>query len=148
MRWSRCDLKTVNLLGNVLARQAAVEAGAFEAILVRDGIVTEGAATTVFAVVGDVLRTHPLGHPILPSVTRAVVLDCAAGLKLTVREDAVTEAELRAAQEVFVCGTVTDITPIVVIDKAPVAAGKPGPITGRLREALESRVYAGAPALR
>src|SRR5678815_4602528 len=81
MRWSRCDLKTVNLIGNVLARQAAVEAGAFEAILVRDGIVTEGAATSVFAVIDGVLRTHPLGHRILPSVTRAVVLDCAAALK-------------------------------------------------------------------
>lgn len=148
MRWSRCDLKTVNLLGNVLARQAAVEASAFEAILMRDGIVTEGAATTVFAVVGDVLRTHPLGHAILPSVTRAVVLDCVAELKIPLRETAVTEAELRAAQEVFVCGTVTDIMPIVGVDKAPIAAGKPGPITARLREALEARVYAAAPTLR
>jgi D-alanine transaminase len=148
MRWSRCDLKTVNLLGNVLARQAAVEAGAFEAILVRDGIVTEGAATTVFAVVDDVLRTHPLGHRILPSVTRAVVLDCIADLKIRVREDAVTEAELRAAREVFLCGTITDIMPVVMVDKKPIAAGKTGPITARLREALEARVYAAAPALR
>ena len=147
MRWSRCDLKTVNLLGNVLARQAAVEANAFEAILVRDGIVTEGAATTVFAVIGT-LRTHPLGHAILPSVTRAVVLDCIAQLKLPVREQAVTEGELRAAQEVFVCGTVTDIMPIVSLDKGSIGTGKPGPITGRLREALETRVYTAAPSLR
>ena len=148
MRWSRCDLKTVNLIGNVLARQAAVEAGAFEAILVRDGIVTEGAATTVFAVIDGVLRTHPLGHRILPSVTRAVVLDCAAALKVRVREDAMTEAELRAAEELFVCGTVTDITPIVAVDKKPIGSGKPGPITAKLRDALETRVYAEAPALR
>jgi D-alanine transaminase len=148
IRWTRCDLKTVNLLGNVLARQAAVEAGAFEAIFVRDGIVTEGAATTVFAVLDGELRTHPLGHAILPSVTRAVVLDCAAALKLRVREDAVTEAELRAAQELFLCGTITDITPIVTLDQKPIADGKPGPITGKLRDALEARVYAEAPALR
>lgn len=148
VRWARCDLKTVNLLGNVLARQAAAEAGAFEAIFVRDGIVTEGAATSVFAVVDGVLRTHPLSHAILPSVTRAVVIDCAAQLKIRLQEEPVTVAELRAAQEVFVCGTVTDITPIVVIDKAPVASGKPGQITARLREALEARVYALAPALR
>jgi D-alanine transaminase len=148
MRWSRCDLKTVNLLGNVLARQAAAEANAFEAILLRDGIVTEGAATTVFAVIHGVLRTHPLGHAILPSVTRAVVLDCIAQLKLPVSEQAVTEGELRAAQEVFVCGTVTDIMPIVSLDKFPIAGGKPGPITGRLREALETRVYTAAPSLR
>jgi D-alanine transaminase len=148
IRWSRCDLKTVNLIGNVLARQAAVEAGAFEAIFVRDGIVTEGAATTVFAVIDGELRTHPLGHAILPSVTRAVVLDCAAALRLRVREDAMTEAELRAAQEAFVCGTVTDITPIVTLDKKPIGDGKPGPITVKLRDALEKRVYAEAPSLR
>jgi D-alanine transaminase len=99
-------------------------------------------------VVDDVLRTHPLGHPILPSVTRAVVLDCIAELKIRLREDAVTEAELRGAQEIFLCGTITDIMPIVMVDNKPVAAGKPGPITARLREALEARVYAAAAALR
>ena len=139
MRWARCDWKTLNLLGTVLARQAAVEAGAFEAILVRDGVVTEGAATTVFAVVDGALRTHPLGHRILPSVTRKVVLECAAELGIAVRETAVSAAELRRAGEIFVCGTTTDVMPVVTLDGAPVAGGTPGPITAQLGAALEAR---------
>jgi D-alanine transaminase len=142
MRWSRCDWKTLNLLGSVLARQAAVDAGAFEAILVRDGLVTEGAATTVFAVVDGVVRTHPLSHRILPGVTRTMVLACARDLGVPVREQAVTEHELRHAGEILLCGTTTDVTPVVALDASPVAAGTPGPITVRLREAFEARLYA------
>jgi D-alanine transaminase len=142
MRWSRCDWKTLNLLGSVLARQAAVEAGAFEAILLRDGVVTEGAATTVFAVVDGAVRTHPLGHRILPGVTRTMVLACAHGLDVPVREHAVTEPELRRASEIVLCGTTTDVTPVVTLDGSPVGDGTPGPITVRLREAFEARLYA------
>jgi D-alanine transaminase len=144
MRWARCDWKTLNLLGSVLARQAAVEAGAFEAILVRDGLVTEGAATTVFAVIDGVVRTHPLSHRILPGVTRTMVLACAHDLQVPVRERAVTEAELRAASEIFLCGTTTDVTPVVALDGTPVGAGTPGPITARLREAFEARLHGRA----
>jgi D-alanine transaminase len=144
MRWARCDWKTLNLLGSVLARQAAVEAGAFEAILVREGLVTEGAATTVFAVVGGVVRTHPLSHRILPGVTRTMVLACAHELAVPVSERAVTEHELRHASEIFLCGTRTDITPVVALDGSPVAAGTPGPITVRLRDAFEARLYGDA----
>jgi D-alanine transaminase len=143
MRWSRCDWKTVNLIGSVLARQAAAEAGVFEAILVRDGVVTEGAATTVFAVQDGVVRTHPLSHRILPGVTRMVVLDCARQLSIAVREEAVTEAELKRAGEVFLCGTMTDITPVIELDGKPIAGGKVGAVTARLREALDARLYAG-----
>lgn len=142
LRWARCDWKTLNVLGSVLARQAAVEAGAFEAILVRDGVVTEGAATTVFAVVDGVIRTHPAGHRILPAVTRDVVIAGAAERGLALRDEAVTEAELRGAQEIFLCGSTTDVTPIVTLDGAPVAAGTPGPITRALQAALEARLYA------
>ena len=141
MRWSRCDWKTLNLLGSVLARQAAAEAGAFEAILVGGGVVTEGAATTVFAVIDGVVRTHPLSHRILPGVTRTMVLACARELAVAVREHAMTEHELRRADEIFLCGTRTDITPVVMLDGAPVAAGAPGPITVRLRDAFEARLY-------
>lgn len=148
MRWTRCDWKTLNLLGSVLARQAAAEAGAYEAILVRDGMVTEGAASTVFVVLDGVVRTHPLTRRILPGVTRGVVLACASELQLSVREQAVTEAELRRAQEIFLCGTQTDVTPVVMLDGTPVAAGTPGPITAALRSALDARLYAGARAPR
>jgi D-alanine transaminase len=125
----------------VLARQAAIDAGAFEAILVRDGAVTEGASATVFAVVDGVLRTHPLGHRILPSVTRKVLMACIAQLRLPVEERAVTLAELGRAQELFLCGTATDVTPVISVDGHPVAAGIPGPITAQLREALRARLY-------
>jgi D-alanine transaminase len=143
MRWSRCDWKTLNLLGSVLARQAAAEAGAFEAILLRDGLVTEGAATTVFAVIDGVVRTHPLSQRILAGVTRTMVLACARELEVAVREHAMTEHELRHAREIFLCGTRTDITPVIALDGAPVATGTPGPITVRLRDAFEARLYSG-----
>jgi len=142
LRWARCDWKTLNLLGSVLARQAALEAGAFEAILVRDGVITEGAATTVLAVVDGVVRTHPLSTRILPSVTREVVLDCARALAIAVREDPIREPELRVAEEIFLCGSTTDVTPVVQLDGARVADGAPGPIARQLRAALEARLYA------
>lgn len=143
MRWARCDWKTVNLLGSVLGRQAAVEAGAYEAILLYDGVVTEGASSTVFVVVDGRLRTHPLTHRILPSVTRGVVIECARALEIPVQEQAVTEAELLHAQEIFLCGTMTDVTPVVALDDQPVAAGTPGPITTAIRDAFVARLYAG-----
>jgi len=141
MRWTRCDWKTVNLLGAVLARQAAVDAGAFEAILVRDGVITEGASSTIFAVVDGVLRTHPLGHRILPSVTRKVVMTCIAELRLPVKEQAITLAELRRAEELLLCGTANNVTPLISVDGHPVASGTPGPITARLSDALDARLY-------
>jgi len=149
MRWARCDWKTLNLLGSVLARQAAIDAGVFEAILVRDQVVTEGAATTVFAVIDGVVRTHPLSPRILPGITRSIVLACARELAVAVGEHAVTEHELRRASEIFLCGSTTDVTPVVALDKSPVGAGAPGPITVRLRAAFEARLDAmarGGPA--
>lgn len=143
LRWARCDWKTVNLLGSVLARQAAVDAGAFEAILVRDGAVTEGASSTIFGVVDGVLRTHPLGHRILPSVTRKVVMALIAEHQLPVQERAITEAELPRAAELFLCGTANNVTPIIAVDGRPVGSGSPGPLTARLRDALDARLYGG-----
>jgi D-alanine transaminase len=143
IRWARCDLKTVNLLGPVLARQSAAEAGAYEAILHRDGMVTEGAATNAFMVVDGVLRTYPLSHYILPGITRAVLVELAAELGIPLEERPVSLRELPDVTELFVCGTTTDVQPIVELDGRPIADGKPGPITGRLREALASRLYTG-----
>jgi D-alanine transaminase len=148
LRWARCDWKTVNLLGNVLARQAATEAGAYEAILHRDGLVIEGAATNVFAVIGGVLRTHPLAQRMLPGVTRKVIMELVAELRIPVREAAVTPAELAGAEEIFVCGSTTDVTPIVTLDGTAVGSGTPGAVTMRLREAFEARLYQAAGAAR
>jgi len=141
IRWSRCDLKTVNLLGPVLARQAAAEAGAYEAILHRDGMVTEGAATNCCAVINGVLRTAPLSNYILPGITRAVLLPLARELGVKVEERSFTLRELPSVEELFVCGTTTDVQAIVTLDGKPIGTGAPGPITVKLRDALAARLY-------
>lgn len=146
MRWKRRDWKTVNLLGNVLARQAAAEAGAYEAILHEDGIVTEGAATNVFAVINGEMRTHPLTERILPGVTRRVLMELFADLKVPVREEPIPFAQIFTADEVFVCGSTTDVQPVVSIDGKAVGKGKPGPMTVQIREAFEARLYQAAGA--
>ena len=148
LRWARCDLKTVNLLPNVLAKQKAVASGAVEAILVRDGAVTEGSHTTVFAVVRGELRTHPLSTRILPGVTRDLLLHLAAERGIPARAVAVSAEELAAADEVLVCGTTMDVTPVVRLDGLPVGDGRPGPVARALREALMERIEAAAPAPR
>jgi D-alanine transaminase len=147
-RWLRCDLKTVNLLGAVLARQAATEAGAYEAILLRDGVVTEGAATNAFAVIDGVLRTHPLGNLILPGITREVVVQLIQENGITLVETPITQSELLRASELFLCGTTTDVTPVVTLDDKPVGNGVPGPVTRRLQALLEARLYSAVGASR
>ncbi len=141
IRWARCDLKTVNLLGPVLARQAAQEAGAYEALLHRDGMITEGAATNAFFVVDGVLRTYPLSNYILPGITRIEIMALVKELGITCEERPVALSELPKATEVFVVGTTTDVTPLVEIDGRVVGAGKPGPITVKLKEAFAKRLY-------
>lgn len=146
LRWHRCDIKSVNLLANVLAGQRASEAGAFEAILLRDGVVTEATRSNVFAVVDGVLRTHPTGPEILAGVTREVVLELATRASVPVSQDAVTAAELAGAAEVFLTGTTTDVMPVVAIDGRRVGDGQPGPVSQQLRSMLEQRIGAGAVA--
>lgn len=144
LRWARCDLKTVNLLPNVMAKQAAAAAGAFEAVLVREGAgggtVTEASHSSLFAVVAGELRTHPLGPRILPGVTRAVVLELAATLDIPVREEAVTLDELLAADEVMLASTSADVMPVVAVDGRAVASGAPGPVARRLAAAMARRL--------
>lgn len=142
IRWARCDLKTVNLLGPVLARQAAQEAGAYEALLHRDGMVTEGAATNAFMVVDGVLRTYPLSHYILPGITRALIVDVIRELGVRFEERPVSLAELQRAEEIFVCGTTTDVQPIVELDGKKVGSGVPGAVTVRIKEAFAKKLYA------
>ena len=148
IRWARCEIKSVNLLPNVLAKQAAAEAGAFEAVFVReDGTVTEGAQTSAFAIIDGVLRTHPLTPRILPSVTRAVVLELARELGIPTREAAFDRDAMLAAEEVFVASTTADVMPVVRIDGQPVGGGAPGPLTRALADAIAARLgRAPAPA--
>lgn len=135
VRWGRCDVKSIALLANVLASEDAKSRGGFEAVFVRDGIVTEGSRTAV-AFVGDgVVRIHPSGSQILPSVTREVVLDLARAQGIQVEERAVGVAELGAIDEMFLLGTTTELMPVISLDGQPVGAGTVGPITRRLQDA-------------
>ena len=145
-RWARVDIKTVSLLGNVLAQQAAVDAGVDDAILVRDGVALEGAHSNLFAVFDGVLVTHPTSNVILPGVTRDVVLELAREAGIPVREEPVQVEDLRRADEAFFTGTTTEVKPCVEVDGRPVGSGRPGPVTRRLSEAFVARVEAHAAA--
>ena len=138
-RWARCDVKVVGLTANVLAKQAAVDAGAFEAIFVRDGYVTDCASCNVFALVGSTLMTAPRTNYILWGITRKVVLELARQDGIAVQEVPFRVEQLRRADEIFVTGTSSEITPIVTLDGATVGSGRPGAITQRLIELFGQR---------
>ncbi len=132
MRWGRCDIKSINLLANVLARQQAKKRGVFESILVRDGQVTEGAVSNVFIVQDGKLITAPEGAWILSGVTRQVVLELARHEGLTVQERYCSEQELLGATEVFLTGTTVEVLGVVHIDGKQSGTGQPGPVTRSL----------------
>jgi D-alanine transaminase len=163
-RWLRCDIKSLNLLANVLAKQRAKEAGVFEAVLVRqrepfaapgvaqpggapflkeplDGLVTEGAMSNFFAVKEGALWTHPANHLILRGISRTVILEqLAPKLGVPVVEKPFDVAFAKSADEAFVAVTVVEIMPLVLLDGAPVGNGKVGPVTRRLIEAFTKLV--------
>lgn len=147
-RWSRCDLKTVNLLPAVMAKQFAADHDAFEAIFVRDAVVTEGSHTNVFGVLGGELRTYPNSNFVLPGVTRDVVVELARELGIPVSETPIYQHEIGSLEECFLTGTTSDVMPVVAIDGRPVGAGRPGAIAMRLYEALANKLaqVAGNPA--
>ena len=136
-RWARCDIKSVGLLPNVLAKQKARTSGAFEAWLVdSDGRVTEGASTTAWIVDGEGrLRTRALSHQILPGVTRGTIMEIAHERQLRVVEEPFTPAEARAAREAFLTSAINGAMPIISIDDKIIGDGKPGPIAAALRAA-------------
>ncbi|GAM99339.1 D-alanine aminotransferase [alpha proteobacterium U9-1i] len=140
-RWARCDIKSVNLLPNVLAKQAAKEAGAFEAWFVdREGFVTEGGSTTAWIVDAQGrLRTRDLSNRILHGVTRAVLLRLAQERQMPVVEAAFAPEDVRTAREAFVTSAGNPVVPVIAIDGSPIADGRPGPLAAELRD-----IYLGA----
>ncbi|RKN64453.1 D-amino-acid transaminase [Paenibacillus ginsengarvi] len=140
VRWLRCDIKSLNLLGSVLAKQEAVEAGADDVILHRDGIITECSASNLMIVKDGVLLTHPANHLILNGITRAVVLELARKLNIPAIERPFTLQELTAADEAFLTSTIMEVMPIVRIDGSPVGDGLPGSITRKLQRAFEDTI--------
>jgi D-alanine transaminase len=142
IRWLRCDLKTIQLLPNVMGKQRAVASGAIDAIFVRDGMVTEGTHTSVFGVIDGVLRTHPADHHVLPGVTRAVLLQIASELGIPSDETPLSLTELFAASELFLAGTTNDVLPIIQVDDRVIGTGAPGPVAEQLFQALRARMDA------
>lgn len=141
-RWNRCFIKSVCLLPAVLAKQAAADAGCFEALLVRNGLVTEGSATNSYCVRDGVVWTHPNGPHILGGITRQLVLEAAQAVGVTVREEAVTLEQFAAADEAFISSTTMNIMPATQLDKRPIGNGQVGPVTQKLSAALEAIICA------
>jgi D-alanine transaminase len=140
-RWGRCDIKSVNLLSNVLVNQAAKEAGCAEAILYTpDGLLTEASHSSFFAIKDGVLISTPLSPAVLPSITREFVLRLAKELALPVEERSLHRSELTEIQEMFLVGTTSEVLPVVRVDDLTIGTGQPGPISRRLQEAHERAV--------
>ncbi|HNA27911.1 MAG TPA: D-amino-acid transaminase [Nitrospira sp.] len=138
IRWGRCDIKSVNLLANVLARQRAKEAGVFEAILLRDGAVTEGSVSNVMVVQNGTILTAPEGPRILSGVTRAKVLELAKKEGIPVAETVVRREDLLGASEVFLTGTTVEVLPVVRVDGQAIGPAVPGPMTQLLSRRWEA----------
>ena len=136
IRWLRCDIKSTSLLAAVMLREQAERAGAIEAILIRDGLVTEGAASNIFLVRDSVLITPPKGQFILPGITRDLVLELAREHDIAVQERDVKEGELLQAQEVWITSSTNEIKPIASINGAAVA-GTPGPLYQQMYDLYE-----------
>ena len=146
-RWARCDIKSVSLLANVLLRQLAVDANASETILIRDGQLTDSSASSVHAVIGGELRTPPNSWLLLPGTTRSVIEELAGRAGVKCRSTAVSEAELRSAEEILLGAATREVQPVSLLDGKPVGTGKPGPVWRKLHDAFQAykRELAGTP---
>jgi len=134
-RWKRCDIKSLNLLPNILARRDASQKGCYEAILVDEaGFITEGAASAFFAIVEKKLQTAPLTANILPSITRKYVIQAAVNIGLEINEKSLTPQQASSSDELFIAVTTQDIIPVVKFDRNPIGDGKPGKYTKLLAE--------------
>ncbi len=137
-RWARCDIKSIALLPNVMANQAAHADGAFEALFVRDGVVLEGSHSNLWGVYRDRLLTYPASNYILPGITRARVFELAGELGIPAREGMIYREDLFELDELFLSGTTTEIMPVVRVDGREIVDGEPGPVTRRLLDAFRA----------
>lgn len=131
-RWANCYIKSLNLLPNILAKQTAFEAGCYEAILVRDGYVTEASSSNVFIIKNGKVYTTPLSMHILPGITRMAVKQATKLLNIEFIDKKFTPEELLEADEVFVTSTTSEVLPIVKVDGKLIGTGKPGEVTKRI----------------
>ena len=134
-RWLRCDIKSNSLLGNIMALDEAQQKGYDEAVLVRDGIVTEASASNLWMVKDEVLYTHPDGNLVLPGIAKIKIRELVKALGIELKEEAFTEKELLAADECFKTSSVAEIMPIIEIDNQTIGDGTPGKVTKKLLNA-------------
>ncbi|MDO9371034.1 MAG: aminotransferase class IV, partial [Gammaproteobacteria bacterium] len=132
IRWKYCHIKAIALLPNILLRQEAIDRGATEAILIRDGSVTEGAASNLFIIKNNTVITPPKGPLLLPGITRDLILELAQAHGIASREAAISEGELRAADEIWLTSSTKEIMPVTTLDGVTVSGGKPGPVWVRM----------------
>jgi D-alanine transaminase len=149
IRWARRDIKSTALLGNIMLKKLAADAGAYETLLLEDGALTEGSSTTAHVVKGGVIYTPPNGHHILPGTTRDVVTELADRLDIRCRSARVPEAQLRDADEIWLAFSTRGLLPVTTLDGAAVGDGKPGPLFKRMQAAFAGyvRELQGTPAL-
>ena len=134
-RWKRCDIKSLNLLANVLARQHAAKKGCEEAILVDEsGLITEGAGSAFFAIFEQKLQTAPLTANILPSITRDFIIKAGENIGMEIIEESLTPQQAKQADELFIAVTTRDVIPVVRFDEIEIGDGKPGRLTKSLAE--------------
>ena len=134
LRWARRDIKSVGLLAQVLAKQAAAEAGCDEALMIEDGVITEGGSSTAWIVKGDTLISRPLSNDVLPGITRKAVLTYLAESGFRFEERTFTLDEALAADEVIITAATALVMPATEIDGQPIGGGQPGPVARRLRD--------------
>jgi D-alanine transaminase len=136
-RWARCDIKSVALLANVLLRQLAVQAGAHETILLREGELMEASASTVHVVRGGTVLTPPNSSRILPGTSRSVVEELADELRIARADARISEAELRSADEIWLAAATREVQPVTRLDARPVGNGRPGPLWRQVYDAWQ-----------
>lgn len=128
IRWMRCDIKAITLLANSLMKQLAQDAGAQEALLIRDNYLTEGSASNAYAVIDGIIFTAPRDEKILPGITRQLVMELAAKNDMPLHERAVSESALRNADEIWISSSTKEVVPVTLLDGEIVGSGKPGPV--------------------
>lgn len=134
IRWQRCDIKAIALLPNTMMRQQAHEHGAGEAILIRDGVMTEGSASNSYAVFDGVIYTAAKDNTVLPGITRDFVLELAMEANIPVREESVKADRLTQADEIWISSSTRELLAVTTLDEQPVGHGEPGPLWQKLNE--------------
>jgi D-alanine transaminase len=137
-RWLRCDIKSTSLLGNCLLKQVAADRGAYEAVLIRDGFLTEGSSSNIFVVKNGVVATTPRNHLILAGITYDALLELSGRGELRIEQRGIPAAELRSADELWLSSSTREVLPITRLDDTPVGDGRVGPMYRRVDTAYQA----------